>query len=1338
LQQVADDGAAEFSLAAVLKLHYDVGSVLNHLQRTADYGGGESLTVKELIQRYEQRLNHIRLKDALSAEETAPEIHAIKERVMQKPLLGGEPTAVMEEEQPGGQLMAPLQRRTTRSAHARPGPANPAALKHARQRTTPVPRPRNPTRAAALKSFFMDSPISLMVFLGAFLILMATLTFVLNPTNPAHRPDPLLALLVVLGTQVFFGAAGVGTRRLSKFINVARIYAFVFVLLIPVLGIEGYLILERQTLHIGLPTTIVIAGVYAAIAYCAFAVYQRFSPFGYLGMAALVTADLATVGALHLGIEWYPCALMVLALPALVSMRSSTDKSVSSLAVLRNPLRICMFVLVASAVVMFPLFFYIFPLNHVFGLEPAALRLAKLSTLLLLLIWGGLFLWLTKLSRRAVPAVPYVLLVGVLDLAHTLDFSLLGYALALTGVVLLYHAFSRFALRLLEPFGKLALRLDQIALLLVSVIPLLIAPQVVPILLYHAALSGVAAFFSSPLSAWTGLVVLIVGVLLTIDVTLYRANAIKAEILNRWPWLLLLSGVLFTWFYAVVMLPLFSDATWAFLALTLGLVAAAVFVRRRFGGLWANPLDVLALAEALLTLNIWSLHHPTLDNGGGLLLFFAALFYLVLLYQRRQKLLIVPFLFAIAALAFLPMELWLLLSICLPVASVVVTRFRHDEPLPVPQSEVTLMRLVRGLEWPLQAIGFICGVLVTLQDVNTHTSTLQIWSGMGWSLAIEIGLLCLTWYLTAVLTHRKEFLLLATGFAVVALWFSSLPFWTLVGVATSAACLGLAVSRLFARSWALPLYTVALLAVVLTGLSGFTHYQFSATAWVLLGFALLAYLIGIVEEQVTVLWLLPVFVSCSLVASLLLNDQYRVPLLALLCTLAGIGIGIARWIRPTLAVKLLRYALPFYVAALIAAILTGLSGMLIPSSELFHLSIPFVLLGYAVIAYAVSLYERRSHWLFLAAGFAVWGLLLLPQTIYVICIGLGCGIAGLLAGQIYKRTATSREYAQPFYILALVAAVLTGIHGLYDPFSLVTTYALLAFAGLMVLIMLVERLPALLLAPAGMVAWAIWTTHWDISLRLIASVLLCVLLFATQFIWRNSQQSKPWLTAIVLPRVLGLGGLLLVILVIISLGSPGQLAHIGAGTLTVLALLIAWLGYDQHETRLRHACNYVVGLLFAFVISWELMTFGQTKLDILLLAPASYLSVIAPFLMRDKEIGQAEHIGRLVAILGAALLLLPTGVLSLISNNQDNLLSTLLLLGEALSLFFLGIVTRVRFFILGGAGLIIAGALRALFLPSSPILIWTMMAVSGGALLIGATLYILLMRGREERVPGAE
>jgi hypothetical protein len=478
--------------------------------------------------------------------------------------------------------------------------------------------------------------------------------------------------------------------------------------------------------------------------------------------------------------------------------------------------------------------------------------------------------------------------------------------------------------------------------------------------------------------------------------------------------------------------------------------------------------------------------------------------------------------------------------------------------------------------------------------------------------------------------------------------------------------------------------------------------------------------------------------TCSLAVWLVLHNAYSAPLLALLCVFIGVGIGMARWRRPAAAAQLLKYALPFYTTALIAAVLTGGNGMLSSPLELLHLFIPYVLLGFAGIVYAVLLYERQPGGIFLAVGFAIWGIVLLPQTVLVICVGPGCGLAGLLLSQIYKHAAASSAYAWSLYILAVVAAVLTGIHGFYEPFSLVTEYGLLAFTGLAILIMLVERLPVLLLAPASLAAWTIWTTPWNISLQLIASVLLCVLLFAAQFIWSKSQQSQVRLTALVLPRVLGLGGLLLVLLVIMSLGNAGVLAHIGAGDLTVLALLIAWLGYVQREAHLRHACNYLVGLLFALVISWEFLAFGQTKLDILLLAPASYLSVIAPFLMRDKEIAQAERIGRFVAILGAALLLLPTGALSLISNNQDNLLSTLLLLGEALSLFFLGILARVRFFILGGAGLIIVGAVRALFLPSSPILIWTLMAVSGGALLLGATLYIVLVRGREESAPEAK
>jgi len=288
--------------------------------------------------------------------------------------------------------------------------------------------------------------------------------------------------------------------------------------------------------------------------------------------------------------------------------------------------------------------------------------------------------------------------------------------------------------------------------------------------------------------------------------------------------------------------------------------------------------------------------------------------------------------------------------------------------------------------------------------------------------------------------------------------------------------------------------------------------------------------------------------------------------------------------------------------------------------------------------------------------------------------------------------------------------------------------------------MLVERRSEILLASTGLAVWAIGLTHWDVAQQMIAYSLLCVLIFASQFIWWSVRPLTNVQTAVVLPRALGLSGQMLVVLVLVVQASVitevPTLNHIGAGALGVLALLLVWLGYTQHRTSVRHWCNYGAGLLVALVALWELIAFGQTKLDLLLLAPASYLSVVAPFLMRDKALKDVEHIGQLVAGIGAALLLVPTGILSIIGNQQDDLLSTLLLLGEALSLFFLGIATRVRFFILGGASLVIVGTVRALFLPPSFIPIWIVLVISGGALLVGAT--ILTLRSREERTTKAE
>jgi hypothetical protein len=145
----------------------------------------------------------------------------------------------------------------------------------------------------------------------------------------------------------------------------------------------------------------------------------------------------------------------------------------------------------------------------------------------------------------------------------------------------------------------------------------------------------------------------------------------------------------------------------------------------------------------------------------------------------------------------------------------------------------------------------------------------------------------------------------------------------------------------------------------------------------------------------------------------------------------------------------------------------------------------------------------------------------------------------------------------------------------------------------------------------------------------------------------------------------------------------------------------------------------MAGLLLSLMVSRELAAFQQTRLDVLLLAPASYLTIIAPFLLRDSIIRERRVIGHTAAILGAGLLLLPALWFSF---NDGNFLATAILLGESLALLILGTVARVRIFLLSSAGLIIVGTLRALFLATPPSL--TLM-LTGVTLLVIATALIL-------------
>jgi hypothetical protein len=500
----------------------------------------------------------------------------------------------------------------------------------------------------------------------------------------------------------------------------------------------------------------------------------------------------------------------------------------------------------------------------------------------------------------------------------------------------------------------------------------------------------------------------------------------------------------------------------------------------------------------------------------------------------------------------------------------------------------------------------------------------------------------------------------------------------------------------------------------------------------------------------------PFFAVWSVCYSAQLGDLYRPPIVTLAGAAIGIAIGCLRFFVPRFSDTaqkngLLRFALPFYATAVAAAVLTGVYGTLVGINKPFLTAIPDALFVYALVAYGVSVLERRTIGQWLVAGFAIWGTLLMPQTsdcvihpvlsgcsgpiqntLYgLVGIALVTGVLGLLAGRFVK---SATDDVSPFaavqakfawnwswYLISLMAiAVAVGWSYSAEGFLLLGMFG--ALIVLTLVIMLIERAPELLIVPVALATWIISQTEWTFWQQMVVYNLLSVLIFASQFMWRFVPSATRLLPSTRLHTVLGLGGQVLVVLAIIRQGGlsadAGLLAHVGACSLNILVVLLFWHGCLQTREALRRWSTYSSGLLFSLVVTWELMALRQTHFDWLTLAPASYLVVVAPFLSRDEALPYHHRIGQVCSISGAALLLLPTLWLSF---SHDNLQPTLFLAAEALALLLLGIVTRVRIFILSGAALVIVSAMHVLFLPSLGIPLSLALAILGGTLLAIAT-----------------
>lgn len=319
----------------------------------------------------------------------------------------------------------------------------------------------------------------------------------------------------------------------------------------------------------------------------------------------------------------------------------------------------------------------------------------------------------------------------------------------------------------------------------------------------------------------------------------------------------------------------------------------------------------------------------------------------------------------------------------------------------------------------------------------------------------------------------------------------------------------------------------------------------------------------------------------------------------------------------------------------------------------------------------------------------------------------------------------------PWYFIAAIAVLILGNSAPLPA----RFYELSAFTLLAVVVMLKERAPEALILPFALAFWTLLSAGWAFWQSMFAGSLLCCLVFASQYLWRTVTPLRLWLPASWPARILALGGQVgIVCSLLLFYGGTGATAlelQVGAASLLILALLLLWFASSQPGKHARAWSGAFIGLLLTLTLSWELRLFPGLTVDIFFLPPASYLTVSAPFFLRDATTPVNRRIGWVVMVVGACGLFLPSLVLS--NAGQGNvgilsarLVSTLLLLGECLWLFVLGIATRVRFFLLGGAALVVIAGIDALIYATSHIqqtgviLVWLALAISGLALIAGA------------------
>jgi hypothetical protein len=1152
---------------------------------------------------------------------------------------------------------------------------------------TPAPVPAAPAGPVfSWRAFAAEQAIAIMVYIGGFLALVATLTLAVS----TGQNLPTLTLAVIALVYVGFGAGGFGLRRVEHMRTVSRVYLAVFALMTPLVALALYRY-ELRGLHVPAAGMLCISAFYAALVYLGLAVQTRFATYAYLGWVALIVAALAIIPWFHIDLSWWVFDLGVTTLALLGPHHLRQHQRSGILA------------------------------------EPAT-QTAALATVPVVI--GVQALGIIGLTQTLVPgAFPTIYIdAGALALGACIQVPITaGWRLTVpswrprqqAAIIDTIDGFN--AVFFAEAVGGVTIWLANLQ----GNVPLDVVARPVAISLAATALAeyGLAwalyrwqprrrglRLFLEALGVTLGSIgaVIVLGdappnwpIIIALGAAL--AVSVGAAIIDGAWWLLVGGFFLMAVYYrlALVVLPPEqvkpNEATLFFaLALALWLTALATGLAAQ-GRRFVAPIYLVALASALYSLLFLGGHGAGYQTG--ILLTYTAAAFSAGLRERE------PILSSMVTGFFgvlIPLPLALndadglhisLLALGLALAALVVRR-------------------LWGRVWALAPYGIaLWAAIVAAGTITAFGLRVPDWSAS--------GLPFTAWFLLF-------FALMAYG---VALWErqplativpAALAYWALLlasnDLASVALVFGLIAAGAAARQrvgrwWGAALQIAAAAGSVSVTLR-LNNLGAAAPNWqvaFLLALGVAAYLVAAQERQPI---LSAVAVVYALVGvALLPGPDNLLPTLVITFTLAGLG-AIRR--LPSLRVLFQReWAYAPYAAAIGSSIFATQRVVPFNAGQVEGL-----LLVFAAVAYILAALEDAPIATILPAIYAMASVFVQPDAHALLPLALSSAVLGLLVGRV-----AGIRWSWAFYAAAMVAAAGTIISAQGD--TSFQAIALLILAALAYVIAAVGSRPDVLLGALVLGALALGTgasaldlTSWQSTLAFVALGWLYTLgaagwaaipwLRPTRGIWwaeaRNPQAQSRWRD----PRIAGarvhrISGFLVVAgASLAGIFAPGAFEVYNPQTLTAALSLLALAGLllvvvprapVQPGTLAQRSWSrlalYVAGELAALSITWIARWLGADNVQAFVLAPGSYMLLVGAFLPADQRVPHARRIGQFTTLAAALVLLLPTLYQTFTepSLTAEFIYGSVVLL-EALVIVGLGVGTHSRVLVLVGSAFI--------------------------------------------------